>query len=252
MVSYNILDGGIGRADPLAEIIESQRPDIVALVEADDADVVERIAKRLDMDSIAAQGAKHAVALLSRWPIVESINHAILRADGPPCLLEATVREPGGSEWIIGVLHLSARAFEADEQTRERELAVLLELFEPHRQAGRPHLLAGDFNANSPIQRIDPEKTKPTTREAWHANGGQIPRRVIQKLLDVGYIDTLAATHPKLAASTGTFTTQFPGQRIDYVFAHGIDPSRIKAAWIEQDRLAKYASDHFPIGVELA
>jgi endonuclease/exonuclease/phosphatase family metal-dependent hydrolase len=25
----------------------------------------------------------------------------------------------------------------------------------------------------------------------------------------------------------------------------------IKSAWIEYDRLAKYASDHFPIGVEI-
>jgi endonuclease/exonuclease/phosphatase family metal-dependent hydrolase len=27
--------------------------------------------------------------------------------------------------------------------------------------------------------------------------------------------------------------------------------NRIKSAWIEQDRLAKYASDHFPVGVEI-
>ena len=32
--SYNILDGGEGRADPLAEVILAQRPDIVAIVEA--------------------------------------------------------------------------------------------------------------------------------------------------------------------------------------------------------------------------
>ena len=32
IVSYNILDGGEGRADPLAEVIEAQRPEVVALV----------------------------------------------------------------------------------------------------------------------------------------------------------------------------------------------------------------------------
>ena len=37
IVRYNILDGGEGRADPLAEVIEAQRPDLVALVEATDA-----------------------------------------------------------------------------------------------------------------------------------------------------------------------------------------------------------------------
>ena len=43
LVSYNILDGGEGRADPLAEVIESQSPDIVVLIEADNPDVLERI-----------------------------------------------------------------------------------------------------------------------------------------------------------------------------------------------------------------
>jgi len=52
--------------------------------------------------------------------------------------------------------------------------------------------------------------------------------------------------------TTGTFSTQFPGQRVDYIFTYAILPSRLKDAWIEQDRLAKYASDHFQIGLEIA
>ena len=78
-----------------------------------------------------------------------------------------------------------------------------------------------------------------------------MPRRVISKVLEAGYVDTLAARHELYAATTGTFTTQTPGQRVDYIFTHGIDRSRIRDAWIEYDRLAKYASDHFPIGVEI-
>jgi hypothetical protein len=31
-----------------------------------------------------------------------------------------------------------------------------------------------------------------------------------------------------------------------------MERSRLKDAWIEYDRLAKYASDHFPVGVEIA
>src|SRR3954467_1809260 len=76
--SYNILDGGEGRADPLAEVIEAQRADCVALIEADNSDVLERISKRLKMDLIVAQGTRHAVALLSRLPIVYTINHGAL------------------------------------------------------------------------------------------------------------------------------------------------------------------------------
>ena len=52
-----------------------------------------------------------------------------------------------------------------------------------------PHLLTGDFNSNSPIQQIDPEKCKPHSRQEFKDNGNKLPRRVIQKLLDAGYVD---------------------------------------------------------------
>jgi endonuclease/exonuclease/phosphatase family metal-dependent hydrolase len=253
LVSYNILDGGEGRADPLAEVILAQRPDIVALVEADNLATLERIASRLNMDFIHAPGNKSAAALLSRWPIARTINHALLqRGQLEKSLLEAHVTEPDSDRtWTIGVVHLHAKATEEDERQREREIAVVLEVFASHRAEKRPHLLAGDFNANAPYQQIDPAKCKPATREAWEKNGGQLPRRVVQRILDAGYVDTMRVVDPAASETLGSFSTQDPGQRVDYVFAFGIDALGIRSAWIEQDRLAKYASDHFPIGAEL-
>jgi endonuclease/exonuclease/phosphatase family metal-dependent hydrolase len=35
------------------------------------------------------------------------------------------------------------------------------------------------------------------------------------------------------------------------VFTHGIEPARLKEARIEHDRLARYASDHFPVMVQI-
>src|SRR5688572_30376393 len=252
IVSYNILDGGEGRADPIAEVIVAQRPDVVALVEADFMPVVERIAARLKMDFVHAPGNKSAAVIISRWPIRESINHAPLHPEFEKSFVEATIVTPDGGELIVGAVHLHAHGREEDEQQRERELAIVLEAFADARRANRPHLLAGDFNANSPIQNIDPTKTKPRTQEDWAANGGMLPRRVVQRLLDAGYMDTLHTADPAKAMEIGTFSTQFPGQRVDYIFSHGIERGRIKAAWVEQDRLAKYASDHFPIGAEIA
>jgi exodeoxyribonuclease-3 len=250
IVSYNILDGGDGRAEQLGQVIEAQRPDLVALVEADSVAVVEQIAGGLKMDYIRAEGEGHAVALLSRSAIVETINHGALGGK-PRCLLEVLVREAGGREWVLGVTHFHARAYEADEVEREAEAASLLEVFARHRAAKTPHLLMGDFNANSPIQRIDPEKCKPKTREAWKANGDRIPRRVIGKLLEAGYVDTLHALHGEAAGSMGSFSTEFPGQRVDYVFAYGFGREALREAWIEQGHGAKEASDHFAVGVEV-
>jgi endonuclease/exonuclease/phosphatase family metal-dependent hydrolase len=251
LVSYNILDGGEGRADPLAEVIEAQRPDIVCLVEADDPVVVERIAKRLSMDFIIAPGKGHSSALLSRYPIQQTINHAALDQRLTRSFLEATVLDPAGKEWPIGVLHLPAGATEADEDSRIRVLAVVLDLLKDHRVANRPHLLCGDFNSNAPYQNIDPTRCKTKTQQAWKSNGNKLPRRVVQTMIDVGYLDTYSTLHDEQLEMIGSFDTQHPGQRVDYIFAFGVPKVAVKDAWVEQDRLAKYASDHFPIGVEI-
>jgi endonuclease/exonuclease/phosphatase family metal-dependent hydrolase len=252
IVSYNILTGGEGRADPLIEVLIAQRADVVGLVEAEDPTVLERIARRLKMDYVQATGNQSgASALLSRFPIRDSINHAAFQPGLSKSLLQASVIDPAGNAWRFGVAHLHARAAEEDERKREAELDVVLKVFEPLRASRTPHILLGDFNANSPVQQIDLERCKPATREQAAGNGGQIPRRVVQRLLNEGYADTYDSVNPELAKTKGTFTTQFPGQRVDYVFAHSVAAGRIKSAWIEYDRLATYASDHYPIGVEI-
>src|SRR5436190_994297 len=103
IVTYNILDGGEGRADPIAEVILAQKPDIVAITEADNLAVLERLALRLKMDYVQAAGEGHACALLSRWSIRESINHAALLADFRGSCLEALLESTGG-KWRIAVV----------------------------------------------------------------------------------------------------------------------------------------------------
>jgi len=254
LVSYNILDGGDGRGDLLRQVISRQRPDIVVLVEADNPELVDRIAADLDMDSVRGEGNKEgtAAAILSRWPIRESINHAVLRTEISKSFLEATLIGLGDTHWVIGAVHLHARAAEEDERQREVEIGVVLDAMKRHRGARRPHLLAGDINANSPIQEIDPARCKPRTREEWDENGGRIPRRVVQRILDAGYSDSLHAIRGPAAGRMASFTTEFPGQRVDYIFTHGFPSERLRDAWIEQAEPAGKASDHYPIGIEIA
>ena len=251
ILSYNILDGGADRLDLLAQVIQSQQPDVVALVEAEDPGVVvEHLARRLHLDFVHAPGNTHASALLSRFPITESVNHAPVHPELENSLLEATVHGPDGADVTFGVVHLHARPYEADESVRERELATVLDLFAHHRDAGRPHVLCGDFNANAPYQLIDPAKCKEKTRLAWQANGGDLPRRVVRRLLDAGYVDSLFAFDRRAGETAMTFTTNEPGQRVDYIFSYGIDPARIRRAWVITDPPAAEASDHFPVAAE--
>src|SRR5687767_15168682 len=96
IVSYNILEGGAGRADKLADVVRSQRPDVVCLVEAEDESVLATLAEQLEMDYVPAPGNKRGSALLSRWTIRDSLNHAPLRKAVSKSLLEATVLDPAG------------------------------------------------------------------------------------------------------------------------------------------------------------
>ena len=249
VVSYNILEGGVGRADPIAEVLLARRPDVVGLVEADDAEVVARIAWRLGMDHAAAIGREgRTSALLTRGRIAASTNVVMVVDGGPRSFLWAEV-EVDGVALPMGVVHLSAKASEERERRREAELDVVLDVTKELRGAGRPHLLTGDFNANSPVQRLARASLSDKSRPHWDAAGGDLPRRAIAKVLDAGYVDALAAHDPEAAATAASFTTRQPGQRVDYVFAHGL---RVVDAWVERDRLAEYASDHFPVGAEVS
>ena len=253
VVSYNVYEGGVGRADPIAEVLLAQRPDVVGLVEAGDAEVLSRIAWRLGFDFVAGEGrGGRTSALLTRGRIVESVNHvAVAGGDGeglPRSFLEVVV-ELDGVTLPIGVVHLTAKASDERETIREREVEAILRAFSDHRDAGRPHLLMGDFNANSPVQRIDRERLPDKSKPHYDANGGGLPRRVIQKVLDAGYVDALVAHDPEAAATATSFTTLRPGQRLDYIFAFGV--GGVADAWVERDRLATYASDHYPVGAEV-
>ena len=242
-MSYNILDGGIGRADPIAEVVLAQRADVVVLVEADDAEVRDRIAWRLGFDCVAGVGRKgRTAAILTRGRILESINHVALGGDDlPRSMLSAVVKLDDVELSVTGV-HLSSKASDEQETTREREVATVLNALAPLRAEGRPHVVCGDFNAVSPDAKIDVAALPDKVRPHYEANGNTLPRRAIATLLDAGYADTLDD-----AAAT-SFTTLQPGLRLDYIFGHGLAESR---GWTEHDRLARYASDHFPVGAEL-
>ena len=142
------------------------------------------------------------------------------------------------------------KATEEAERTREVQLAEVLRAFADRRERAERHVLLGDFNANAPGQMLVRERLKPSSQAAFDANNGDLPRRVVSQLLAAGYVDTFAARNADAAAVTCSFTTLHPGQRVDYVFAFG--DLRVTGAWIEADRLATYASDHYPVGAELA
>ena len=236
VVSYNILKGGVGRADPIAEVLLAQKPDVVGLVEATDPEILDRIAWRLGFDYVHAPSpnGKWGSALLSRLPIESSTNVAALRFDGPRSFLWATLQ----GEIDVGVLHLTSKPREKKEKKRIEQLRAMLDVTADARQAGRRHVLMGDFNATMPDWPLDRSIVPKRHRDAVKKQG-DVPRAAMATMLAAGYEDSHAGT------KSPTLTTLRPWLKVDHILSRGLTCGE---AWIETDRLAQYASDHFPVG----
>lgn len=255
LLTYNILEGGTGRIDPLAEVIRLAGADVCILQETWDAELFHKLADRLGVDRFLAENPKNpngAVGLLSRLPIREAINHAPLDAritrgafsaeiEGPPAI------ENHHSNISVLGLHLHARPAFADEAIRLSELSAVLEI------AGslpRRHLLAGDFNSHHPAQRIDLEKLWRSCRERIAGQKDQFPREVVSRILAAGYLDAHALGHtPEQFGES--LSTAHPAMRVDYFFISPDLAPSVKSCGIFKPEIARFASDHFPVLMEL-
>lgn len=116
LVSYNIMTGGEGRADPIAEVLLAQKADIIGIHEAENAEVLSRLAKRLRMEFVVAASVSGSVAVFSRFPILATLNVALLQRSSMP-ILDAVIRvsDESGLGWTFAarVAHVT-HAGEAD------------------------------------------------------------------------------------------------------------------------------------------
>lgn len=149
ILSYNILVGATRRVDPLTGMIKAARPDVVGLVEATNIQVVEELARRLDMQHVLSGFPRHwrdwQVAVLSRLPIIYTKAHFLAKP-----VLEVCVEEADGRQITVFLTHLSADFSKgwAGDGIRQQEVRELLRIMSARQ--GTPHLVMGDFNALAP------------------------------------------------------------------------------------------------------
>jgi endonuclease/exonuclease/phosphatase family metal-dependent hydrolase len=120
LLTYNIREGGVGRAEQIAEVIREASPDVVALQEARHP----AVSSASRAGELPYWGARrlHSTGFLSRVPVMEHgwrhpprTRHALLElslGDGCP---------------RVFVLHLRAWFSNWSEQRRARELRGLLD-----------------------------------------------------------------------------------------------------------------------------
>ena len=151
ILTLNVLLGGEGREERIAEVLRRSGADVIALQEVRDNGLVPWLAGGLGMEAIRGEpsdGRDLGLAVLSRLPVLDHRNRrheGMLRSH-----LRVTVRTRQGSPLRLHVVHLAARFGERakGEARRTRELEAVLD--DVAEEPPAPHLLVGDFNSLAP------------------------------------------------------------------------------------------------------
>jgi endonuclease/exonuclease/phosphatase family metal-dependent hydrolase len=156
LLAYNIRHGA-GMDDRVdleraARLIRRLEPDLVALQEIDhettrtgEIDQARRLGELTGMFATFGafmdyRGGQYGMALLSRFPIEEAVNHRLPDGEEPRSALAARVQlADGGPEIVFVGIHLYGTSDERLAQARR-----LVEIFE---HETLPVILAGDFNS---------------------------------------------------------------------------------------------------------
>ena len=232
-------------------MINAARPDVVALQEARDPDVVKQIAELAGFRFFGAKRS-HSTGFLSN---VEVVDHGWRH---PPrtrhALLE--VRLASGYPRVF-VLHLRAWFSKWSERQRARELRGLLdgiqEQLKKEKHSFAFHVLAGDFNALAPGEKFDSSPMPAWIRGMVWLSGRDIARSTIEMMQSDGYVEAWRTLHPDREKDPGyTFPVWHPHVRLDYVFTPAEFGSRFTHCEVlRAPQIVSSASDHFPLLVEI-
>ncbi len=228
VMTYNVHQGfdvdGRHAIERMAEVIEAESPDIIALQEVSrgwvvngSVDMLVWLSQRLGMDYVWGPAADSVWgnAVLSRFPIIASENHAmpnndVIRLDRG--FLTARVDLGGGQ--VLDVVSSHFHAGSADSAIRVPQALAVLEVIDPERTT----VLIGDLNARPG----DPE---------------------MLLLERAGLNDAFVVSGQ--AGEGFTYRADRPRRRIDYV-------------WVSPDLQARDfsthdspASDHFAVAVTI-
>lgn len=252
LLTYNIREGGTGRVAEIAQAIMAADADVVALQEATDPAVVERIAQ---LAGYRWWGSERGVStgFLSRVNALEHRWHRIPRSLHP--VLEVTLAEGAPRLFVV---HLRAWFSNITERHRVRELGRLLDSIRDRlaRENGAfaYHVITGDFNALAPDEAFDSSSMPRWIRGMIWITGREMSRATIQLARSTGYVDAWREAHPDSRAEPGyTFPVWHPHVRLDYVFVPVAYVDRIRSCEVMRlPSVVNRASDHFPMVVELA
>ncbi len=251
LLTYNILEGGVGRTDALCKVIYQAQADLVALQEVCDEAFFYNLARNLDYPYFVLGRGNQGfhVGLLSRYPIIgstirsgsEVFRHA---------LIEAQLKTPCGPLAAL-VAHLHPYYDSVAEDKRLVEVQNILNYMRPYSDG--LSLVAGDFNAVEPEVDLNLHHWPIHCRELIEAQGGDMRRDTVSAITKAGYQDCFRYLHPLNKQvpenSQGGYTMHAanPNTRLDYIFASSMLASHLQSCEVFVPAEAPYASDHLPV-----
>lgn len=268
-MTYNILLGGEGcRVDAIGRVVESIRPDIVGIQEANDEVVLRDLASRWGMHALLARSpSRFHVALLSRYSI-EPEPATAETGRLAKNVVRGRVQTPS-RPLSVAVGHLSAQPWHRPgaQAFRRGDVAEFLRL-----SAGADILMA-DCNALAPGDRLRPSDPPPDSGgpfprypmwiNRWVLAAArrrglrpllrllihlEMPREIVGSILAAGWVDAYRRARPYDAGYT--WPIPWPLARIDFMFARPTLAGTIERATRVQTPLAWRASDHLPVVVD--
>jgi endonuclease/exonuclease/phosphatase family metal-dependent hydrolase len=219
VLTYNIYHGedanGGSNLDAVAGIINSLKPDLVALQEVDNKtaranglDLTAELSRRTSMQGVFGKamdydGGGYGEAVLSRYPVLETKNNPLPHSDKaePRAALEIHIELPGGMKMAFAGTHLD---HQRDQSNRMMQAGRIMELYENY---DLPIVLAGDLNADpgsDPINLLrrqwsyaaqdDPRPTIPSTKPARKIDYIMYKPKGRWKVVEVRVIDEKVAS----------------------------------------------------------
>jgi exonuclease III len=246
-MTYNVLDGGEGREEYLLEVLQAVQPDVAVLQEVFHDDFLQNLAGALKMDSFSASGnRRRRVVLLSRLPIISRQSYHPF----PPIwrnVVEAEIEyRPDQRLRLFGV-HPMANLSVICEFWRWWEARQMIGRVKPH--VAGPCLVAGDFNAIAPNDRIVMNRMPRWLKLTILTQGNRVYHFSVRKYLSAGLTDCFRAIHPN--DDGFTLPPPQPNSRLDYILVNeALRPHLIDCRVIREPSAVLKASDHYPVVAE--
>lgn len=247
-MTYNILDDGEDREGYILDVIQTADPDVVILQEVYTEEFLQSLGRSLGMNYYLGAGNKQRkVALLSKLPVLTFKSHHPIFPIWRNFIDAKIEYEPNKTARVIGVHPVANLGiiFEVWRMWEAKYVANHIQRFQE-----MPCLIAGDFNAIAPGERVRIENMPNRLKWIIYLQGKRVYYFSIQTLLSAGFTDCFRV----LNSDEGfTLPPPNPNARLDYIFVNATMKAYLKKCWVVREPTSvNVASDHYPVMAEFS